>query len=107
MREPPSARLMEIVIALPLLPGLRVLDIGCGPGAMIREGRMQSAEQAEIDRAKADGRWDAAYDSPANAKKPETRAKRLATFVEMLCSATRGTTAASSRGHFQNRRQAS
>ena len=45
---------------------------------------MQSAEQAEIHRAKADGRWDAAYDSPANAKKPETRAKRLATFVEML-----------------------
>lgn len=89
---------------------------------LIREGRMQSAGQAEIDRAKADGRWDAAYDSPANAKvppdlaaalskspnakrvfealdgqnryailyrlatakKPETRAKRLATFVEML-----------------------
>ena len=91
-------------------------------GRLIREGRMQSAGQAEIDRAKADGRWDAAYDSPANAtvpadlaaalrkapkakrffealdgqnryailyrlataKKPETRAKRLATFVEML-----------------------
>lgn len=89
---------------------------------LIREGRMQSAGQAEIDRAKADGRWDAAYDSPANAKvppdlaaalrkspnakrffealdgqnryailyrlatakKPETRARRLATFVEML-----------------------
>lgn len=89
---------------------------------LIREGRMQSAGQAEIDRAKADGRWDAAYDSPANAKvppdlaaalrkspnakrffealdgqnryailyrlatakRPETRARRLATFVEML-----------------------
>jgi uncharacterized protein YdeI (YjbR/CyaY-like superfamily) len=86
------------------------------------EGRMQPAGQAEIDRAKADGRWDAAYDSPANAKvpddlaaalrispeaerafaslgaqnryailhrlmiakKPETRAKRIAVFVEML-----------------------
>ena len=89
---------------------------------LIDEGRMQPAGQAEIDRAKADGRWDAAYDSPANAtvpedlaaalrksprakrffeslnsqnryailhrlmtaKKPETRAKRLATFVAML-----------------------
>ena len=89
---------------------------------LIEEGRMQPAGKAEIERAKADGRWDAAYDSPANAripaeleaafrqspgtkeffesldsrnryailhrlmvaKKPETRAKRLAQFVEML-----------------------
>lgn len=89
---------------------------------LIEEGRMCAAGQAEIDRAKADGRWDAAYDSPAaatippdlaaalrqsaaakkffdsldrqnryailhrlmTAKKPETRAKRLATFIEML-----------------------
>jgi uncharacterized protein YdeI (YjbR/CyaY-like superfamily) len=85
-------------------------------------GRMQPAGIAEVERAKADGRWDAAYDSPANAKvpddlakalakrakakkffdslnatnryailhrlhdakKPETRARRLAKFVEML-----------------------
>ena len=83
---------------------------------------MQPAGVAEVDRAKADGRWDAAYDSPAtavvpddlakalaksakakksfealnasnryailhrlqDAKKPETRARRIATFVEML-----------------------
>ena len=83
---------------------------------------MQPAGLAEIERAKADGRWDAAYDGPrtstvpddlaaalaANAvardffatldstnryailhrlqtaKKPETRARRLAQFVEML-----------------------
>jgi uncharacterized protein YdeI (YjbR/CyaY-like superfamily) len=89
---------------------------------LIEEGRMQPGGQAEIDRAKADGRWDAAYDSPANAvvpddlmaalrkvprakrffesldpqnryailhrlmtaKKPETRARRIETFVEML-----------------------
>ena len=89
---------------------------------LIDEGRMQAAGQAEIDRAKADGRWDAAYDSPANAKvpddltgalqkdprakrffdaldaqnryailhrlmtakKPDTRAKRIAAFIEML-----------------------
>ena len=89
---------------------------------LIEDGRMQPAGQAEIDRAKADGRWDAAYDSPANAKvpsdlaaalrksppakrffesldaqnryailhrlmtarQPDTRAKRLAKFIEML-----------------------
>jgi uncharacterized protein YdeI (YjbR/CyaY-like superfamily) len=89
---------------------------------LIEDGRMESAGQAEIDRAKTDGRWDAAYDSPANAKvpsdlasalrkspsakrffesldaqnryailhrlmtarQPDTRAKRLATFIEML-----------------------
>lgn len=87
--------------------------------ALIRAGQMQAAGQAEIDRAKEDGRWAAAYDSvrksavpsdlqaaldtspKANAffetlssknryailfrlqtaKKPETRAKRLAQYV--------------------------
>jgi uncharacterized protein YdeI (YjbR/CyaY-like superfamily) len=90
--------------------------------ALIEAGRMQPAGQAEIDRAKADGRWDAAYDSPSKAtvpddlqaaldaspkaaeafaglnsqnryailhrvqtaKKPETRARRIAKFVDML-----------------------
>ncbi len=89
---------------------------------LTKEGRMQPAGVAEVERAKADGRWDAAYDSPAtakvpddlakalaksakarkafealnasnrfailhrvqDAKKPETRARRIATFVEML-----------------------
>lgn len=89
---------------------------------LIDAGRMQPAGLAEVERAKADGRWDAAYDSPANmkvpedlaaalsksakarrtfeslnstnryailyrlqdAKKQETRARRLKTFVEML-----------------------
>jgi uncharacterized protein YdeI (YjbR/CyaY-like superfamily) len=34
---------------------------------LTKAGRMQPSGQAEIDRAKADGRWDAAYDSPSNA----------------------------------------
>ena len=90
--------------------------------ALIASGDMQPAGLAEIEKAKADGRWDAAYDghrastvpddlaaafaeNPAagaffatldsanryailyrlqTAKKPETRARRLAQFVEML-----------------------
>ena len=40
--------------------------------------RMQPAGLAEVERAKADGRWDAAYDSPANAKVPDDLAKALA-----------------------------
>jgi len=90
--------------------------------ALIEAGRMTPAGQQAIDAAKADGRWDAAYDSPrtatvpadlraaldanpeaaaffetlssqnrfailhrtTEAKRAETRAKRIATFVEML-----------------------
>ena len=89
---------------------------------LIAAGRMQPAGLAEVERAKADGRWDAAYDAPSTAtvpddlqaaldanppasdffatltsqnryailyrvqeaKRPETRAKRIAHFVEML-----------------------
>jgi uncharacterized protein YdeI (YjbR/CyaY-like superfamily) len=90
--------------------------------ALIAEGRMRPAGLAEVERAKADGRWDAAYDSPSTAtvpadlqaaldanaaaaaafaaldsqnryailhrtqtaKRPETRARRIETFVAML-----------------------
>ncbi|MFE5191866.1 YdeI family protein [Streptomyces sp. NPDC056628] len=90
--------------------------------ALIEQCRMRPPGQAEVDRAKADGRWDAAYDSartatvpddlaaalaaePAaakffatldrqnhyailyrvqDAKKPETRARRIEKFVAML-----------------------
>jgi len=93
-------------------------------GALIAAGRMRPAGHAEIERAKADGRWAAAYASartievppdlqaefdrdPAlaeafaalnsqnryailyrlhDAKKPETRARRLAQFVELLAT---------------------
>ena len=90
-------------------------------GRLIIEGRMRPAGLAEIERAKADGRWDAAYrqkDSPVpddlraaldaspvatdnfarlnsqnrfailfrlgNVKRAETRAAKIATYVEML-----------------------
>lgn len=37
---------------------------------LIAEGRMQPSGLAEVDRAKADGRWAAAYDPPSSAKPP-------------------------------------
>jgi uncharacterized protein YdeI (YjbR/CyaY-like superfamily) len=90
--------------------------------ALIKSGRMQPAGLTEVERARKDGRWEQAYDSPnaatvppdlqaalnksprakaffatlesrnryailwrvQTAKKPETRAKRIALFVEML-----------------------
>lgn len=41
-------------------------------------GKMMPSGIAEVERAKADGRWDAAYDSPANTTIPEDFLKRLA-----------------------------
>jgi uncharacterized protein YdeI (YjbR/CyaY-like superfamily) len=89
---------------------------------LIEEGRMKPAGLREVERAKADGRWDAAYESPSkatvpddlraalekneearaffetlngtnryailyqiqDAKRPETRARRIEKFVAML-----------------------
>jgi uncharacterized protein YdeI (YjbR/CyaY-like superfamily) len=89
---------------------------------LIAAGRMMAAGLEEVERAKRDGRWDAAYASPKSAtmppdfekeltrrpkakaffktlsrtnsyaimwriqtaKKPETRARRIATYIEML-----------------------
>jgi uncharacterized protein YdeI (YjbR/CyaY-like superfamily) len=45
---------------------------------LIAAGRMQSAGLAEIERAKADGRWDAAYDSPKTAAVPDDLVRALA-----------------------------
>jgi uncharacterized protein YdeI (YjbR/CyaY-like superfamily) len=39
--------------------------------AMIERGEMKPAGLAEVERAKADGRWERAYDSPATAEVPE------------------------------------
>jgi uncharacterized protein YdeI (YjbR/CyaY-like superfamily) len=90
--------------------------------ALIASGEMHAAGLSEVDRAKADGRWDAAYEPQStatvpddlqaafdanpgaaeffatlnsqnryavlfrirDAKKPETRARRIAKFAEML-----------------------
>jgi uncharacterized protein YdeI (YjbR/CyaY-like superfamily) len=90
--------------------------------ALIGSGRMQPAGHREVEKARADGRWDAAYDSHRtatvpddlqqaldaddqareffstlnsqnryailyriqDAKRPETRARRIAQFVAML-----------------------
>lgn len=107
----------------PRRPRSKWSKINCGKVAvLIEQGRMRPAGQAEIDRAKADGRWEAAYDSaktatvpddlaaaltadPAaaaffetldrqnryailhrihEAKRPETRARRIETYVAML-----------------------
>lgn len=48
-----SGRLAEIVAALPLQPGMRVLEIGCGPGAMAREmaARVGDGHVLAIDRS--------------------------------------------------------
>jgi uncharacterized protein YdeI (YjbR/CyaY-like superfamily) len=89
---------------------------------LIASGKMRAAGREEVERAKKDGRWAAAYDSPRtatvpddlaralsqnkkasaffatldsrnryailhrvhHAKKPDTRARRIATFVAML-----------------------
>lgn len=48
-----SPRLVAIVDALPLAVGMRVLEIGCGPGAMAREmaSRIGDGHVLAIDRS--------------------------------------------------------
>lgn len=38
---------------------------------LVEEGRMRPRGQVEIDKAKADGRWEVAYEGPAKAEVPE------------------------------------
>jgi uncharacterized protein YdeI (YjbR/CyaY-like superfamily) len=45
---------------------------------LVEEGRMQQAGLAEIERAKADGRWDAAYAPQSKAVVPDDLAAALA-----------------------------
>ncbi len=44
---------------------------------LIRLGKMQPSGQAEIDRAKEDGRWDEAYASPTNTAAPDDFVKAI------------------------------
>lgn len=55
MASPLSRRLAAIVDALPLRPGPRVLEIGCGPGAALREvaRRIGHGHACGIDRSAA------------------------------------------------------
>ena len=63
--------------------------------ALIAAGTMKPAGLAEVDRAKGDGRWEAAYDSQGRATVPVDLAKALAAdpraarFFETLDSANR------------------
>ena len=107
----------------PRKPGSRWSRINTDRAAeLIESGRMRPAGRAEIDRARADGRWAAAYESQSaitmpddlaaalgrndvaraffetlssvnryailyrvtTARRPETRAQRIATYVDML-----------------------
>lgn len=45
---------------------------------LIADGKMQPAGLAEVERAKADGRWDAAYAGPATIQVPDDLAAALA-----------------------------
>ncbi|HEU4656624.1 MAG TPA: YdeI/OmpD-associated family protein [Capillimicrobium sp.] len=45
--------------------------------ALIEAGRMRPRGLAEVEAAKADGRWDAAYDGPATASVPDDLAAAL------------------------------
>lgn len=63
--------------------------------ALLAAGQMQAAGLAEIERAKADGRWDAAYDGQAKVTVPDDLAALLArepqakAFFETLDSRNR------------------
>lgn len=45
---------------------------------LIKEGKMKSSGMAQVEAAKADGRWAQAYDSPKNMEVPEDLLKELA-----------------------------
>lgn len=53
MAQKISPRLLKIVTALPLREGIRILEIGCGPGAMAREisTRIGNGHILGIDRS--------------------------------------------------------
>jgi uncharacterized protein YdeI (YjbR/CyaY-like superfamily) len=50
--------------------------------ALIESGKMQPPGLAEVERAKQDGRWERAYDSPSAATVPDDLAAALAASAE-------------------------
>ncbi|GIG00296.1 YdeI/OmpD-associated family protein [Catellatospora citrea] len=50
--------------------------------ALIEQGRMRPGGQAEIERAQADGRWEAAYDGMKTAEVPDDLTQALAANLE-------------------------
>lgn len=51
---------------------------------LTKEGKMHPAGIAEVERAKADGRWDAAYAPPSEMKVPEDFVKALEKYPKAL-----------------------
>lgn len=64
-------------------------------GRLEREGRMHEAGRAEVRAAQADGRWERAYEGPANATVPPDLAEAIAAnpraqaMFDVLTSANR------------------
>lgn len=73
MKTPISNRLASIVDALPLFDGIRVLEIGCGPGVAAREisKRIGAGHILAIDRSKK------AIDQATEGSKAEIKSGRL------------------------------
>jgi uncharacterized protein YdeI (YjbR/CyaY-like superfamily) len=44
---------------------------------LVKRGKMKAAGLREVERAKADGRWDAAYDAPSTATVPDDLRREL------------------------------
>ena len=62
----------------PRRPKSRWSKINCDRVAeLIERGLMQPAGLREVERAKADGRWEAAYDGPRNATVPDDLQREL------------------------------
>ncbi len=47
---------------------------------LVKWGKMKAAGLREVERAKADGRWDAAYDAPSTATVPDDLRRELAKY---------------------------
>ncbi|ADP79923.1 YdeI/OmpD-associated family protein [Pseudofrankia inefficax] len=63
----------------PRKQGSRWSKINCARvAALIEQGRMRPAGLAEVERARSDGRWEAAYDGSSTARVPDDLAAALA-----------------------------